>query len=164
MSRYHTSIAIIASLILVVMASVANAAVEYRHCARCGQIATADETFCAACGAILPVISDAALEARFNQPLDTSLRPRKLDDAAILSRLSDDELRRLVSLLLERHSQPALDSNSVGLMTRWEMECLIRKIMAEQPKPQGTSNFALLLQYIGGFVLILITIGIIGSL
>jgi len=160
-------LAAIVTLLLCLSAFVAPLeASQARHCSTCGLTIYGEGQFCPSCGAALPPLP-ATPPTKVAPLPEPSAIPATLSDSTILAHLSDVELRRLIELLLERRNveaQPALDSNSVAMMTRLEMEQMIRKIQKEQPKSKEPSGFNTFLQYIGGGLLILLFVAMLGTL
>lgn len=146
-------------------------------CPRCGASVDPSMKFCGNCGAIIqPQGSDnpelQATPQRIELPPLGAIDPSVLQ---LIDKLSEEDLRRIVAILLERievrqermetRQQKLLpDPNSVGSMSRYELEELLRKYSTEKPPPEPHSSFEGFLKFIGGTVLIILAISIIVSL
>ncbi len=86
----------------------------------------------------------------------------------LIGQLSDQDLRRIVALMLQRiearQDRFAPDPNSVAMMSRQDLEDLLQRYSTNKPIAPKTSSFAGFLQFVGGTVLIILAISIIVSL
>ncbi len=129
-----------------------------------------DANFCRECGAVmfkgvpgtghLP-IAPPAEESKVQPPAKPTTQVNEL-----IRGLSDQDLRRLVVILMEQQQQarPTLDSNSVATMSRADLEALIRRVAAENAAKNSASGGSIFMQSLGGGVLILLFIAIISVL
>jgi len=140
-------------------------------CPVCGLNVEQGSTFCGNCGTQLTLPS--ADKPAGTQTPDGIVNPPPigtLDPSAqqLIGQLSEQDLRRLVSLMMQRlearEAQNALHPNSVAMMSREELELLLRKCDQMPPAAPKTSSFGAFLQFVGGTVLVILAISIIVSL
>jgi hypothetical protein len=85
----------------------------------------------------------------------------------LIDRLSDQDLRRIVAVMLQRiearQEQFAPDPNSVALMSRRELEEMLQKYSTTPPPQPKAAAFAGFLQFVGGTFLFILVISIIIS-
>jgi hypothetical protein len=133
-------------------------------CTKCGQLSTDGVQFCGSCGTPLP----AAVIVPKRPPEQPE---RHLDPAItqLLGQLSDEDLRRIVVVMLERlearQESMALKPNSVAQMSREELEALLKKYCNNAPvQPRQTSAFGGFLMFLGGAVLFVLTLAVLSAL
>lgn len=136
-------------------------------CPSCGTIEATEGEYCGRCGArllhgILPERNLQKVDSRAEAPPLGTLDPSVQQ---LIGQLSDQDMRRIVAFMLQRlesrQDQFAPDPNSVGQMSRQELEVMLQKYSGSAPPPTKASAFAGFLQFVGGTVLFILAISII---
>jgi len=139
-------------------------------CPSCGTIEATEGEYCGRCGAkllhrISPERALQKVDDRAEAPPLGTLDPSVQQ---LIGQLSDQEMRRIVAFMLQRlearQEQFAPDPNSVGQMSRQELEVMLQKYSGSAPPPTKASAFAGFLQFVGGAVLFILVISIIVSI
>lgn len=139
-------------------------------CPRCGAIEESGGAFCGQCGGTLQMETQPPRNLRVLDA-QTEIPPLGALDPSVqqlIGQLSDQDLRRIVALMLQRiearQDRFAPDPNSVAMMSRQDLEDLLQRYSTNKPIAPKTSSFAGFLQFVGGTVLIILAISIIVSL
>ena len=142
---------------------------EELHCPKCNAVIQAETQFCGECGAVLVHSRTPEVEKPTSPNAGTIPNPGALDPSVqqLIGKLSEEDLRRIVVIMLERlesqQARLAPPPNSVAMMTRGELENLLKTYGKEVPVKKEVSSFGAFLQFIGGSVLFVIGILIIAS-